>query len=438
MPNLTKRIVDAALPAESDYFVWCSGVPGFGIRVYPSGKKVFVAQVRVGRQTRRLRIGHFGPFTVDQARDAAREIIRTAALGTDPQRQRRETRQAITVAELCETYMVAARAGLVLTRFRVPKRQSTVAIDEGRVTRHINPLIGNILARDLSRGDVQHMIDAVTRGGTRGIHKGRPRGKAVVKGGGQTAARAASLLGGIYSWAEKRGLVSGLNPVRGVETMRYLPRDRICSTSELRELGKTLDSFADAMPEATAALRLIALTGLRREEACGLLWSEIDQAGHCLRLSATKTGKSVRPVGTPVLTLLATLPRESDTWVFPNRTKTDDADPKKQIKSGKADLKKEIGSLFDASGLQNARSHDLRRTFASAAADEGYSDATIAALLGHSQRGVTARHYIRRPDEALVAAAERTSKHIEAAMTGSGAQIIPFGSDSPLGNLKAG
>lgn len=402
MPNLTKRIVDAALPAETDYFVWCSGVPGFGARIYPSGKKVFVAQVRVGRQTRRLRIGHFGPFTVDQARDAAREIIRTAALGNDPQRQRRETRQAITVAELCETYMVAARAGLVLTRFRVPKRQSTVAIDEGRVTRHINPLIGNILARDLSRADVQRMVDQIAQGRTRGVYKGRPRGKAVVRGGGHTGARAASLLGGIYSWAEKRGLVSGLNPVRGVETLRYQPRDRVCTTSELRELGKTLDKLAVEMPAATAVVKLIALTGLRREEACGLLWSEFDTTGHCLRLSATKTGKSVRPIGTPALELLASLPHVSDMWVFPNETDT-----------GKADLKKQIGSLFNAAGLEDARSHDLRRTFASAAADEGYSDATIAALLGHSQRSITARHYIQRPDDALVAAADRTADVVD-------------------------
>jgi hypothetical protein len=136
MANLTKRTVDASTPAPKDFFIWCAGTPGFGVRVYPSGKKVFVAQVRVGRQTRRLRIGVYGPFTVDQARSQAQEIIRKAALGSDPQRERREARAAISVGELCETYMEAARAGLVLTRFRVPKRSSTVSIDEGRVRLH--------------------------------------------------------------------------------------------------------------------------------------------------------------------------------------------------------------------------------------------------------------------------------------------------------------
>ena len=65
------------------------------------------------------------------------------------------------------------------------------------------------------------MVDQITQGRTKGIHKGKKFGKAVVKGGGGAAARAASLLGGIYSWGEKRGLVAGLNPVRGVETARY-------------------------------------------------------------------------------------------------------------------------------------------------------------------------------------------------------------------------
>src|SRR5690348_492751 len=98
---------------------------------------------------------------------------------------------------------------------------------------------------------------------------------------------------------------------------------------------------------------------------------------------------------------MLSIPHTSDTWVFPNATGT-----------GSADLKKEIAALFDGAGLQDMRSHDLRRTFASVAADEGYSDATIAALLGHSQRNVTARHYIRRPDSALVAAADRTAGRI--------------------------
>jgi integrase len=245
----------------------------------------------------------------------------------------------------------------------------------------------------------------------------KPRGRAVVTGGAGTAARVVELLGGIFSWAEKRELVSGPNPAHGVETARGEAKDRVLSGDELRTLGKALAGNEGKSPMPVAAIRLIALTGLRREEACALRWSEIDFAGACFRLEATKTGRSTRPIGKPGRELLQYLPRLCDEWVFPNRSGT-----------GRAELKASIAELFDAAGLKDARSHDLRRTFGSIAADEGYGDATIAELLGHSRRGVTQRHYIRRPDAALVAAADRVSTQIAAALDGrkGTAEVLPL------------
>jgi integrase len=295
-----------------------------------------------------------------------------------------------------------------MTRFRRPKRVSTVMIDEGRVSRHIKPILGTILARDLIRADVQRMADAITAGRTKGVFKTRPRGKAVVTGGAGTAARVVELLGGIWSWADKRGLVAGTNPTRGVETTRGEAKDRVLTEVELGALGRALRDAQAKAPLAVAAVRLIALTGLRREEACGLRWSEVDEAGHCLRLEASKTGRSTRPIGGAAFDALRSLGRLSDTWVFPSRDGT-----------GSADLSKTLAGLFEAAALSGARCHDLRRTFASMAADEGYGDATIGELLGHARRGVTARHYIRRPDAALVAAADRVSARIAEALDAS-------------------
>jgi site-specific recombinase XerD len=419
MASLTKRAVDAAKPAEAEYFIWCGSTPGFGVRIYPSGKKVFISQVRVGRATRRVKIGAYGPYTVEQARQRAQEIHRAAAEGRDPQREKTEIRSAITVADMCDKYLEAARAGLVTTRFRRPKRPATVAIDEGRMSRHIKPLLGTLRAPNVTRADVQRMADGIAQGKTAGVFKGKARGKAVVTGGAGTAARVVELLGGIYSWAEKRGLVAGSSPTKGTETARSEAKDRVLTAAELTKLGKAIEAGTGKSPAAAAALRLIALTGWRRQEACGLRWSEIDAAGHCARLEGTKTGRSMRPLGTDALALLKTLSetKSSDTWVFPNR---DDA--------GSADLKKSIAVIFDTAGLKDARSHDLRRTFGSVAADEGYSDATIAELLGHVRRGVTARHYIRRPDAALVAAANKVSASIAAALdrrTGA-ADVVPI------------
>jgi site-specific recombinase XerD len=417
MAALTKRTLDAAKPQAERYFVWCGSLPGFGARVYPSGRKVFVAQVRVGRGQRRVTIGTFGAFTVEHARKRAETIIRTAAEGRDPQREKQEARAALTVAELCEEYLTAARAGLVMTRFKHPKRPATVAIDEGRVSRHLAPLIGKIPARDVKRADVQRMADAIAQGKTAGVFAGKPRGRAVVTGGAGTAARVVELLGGIYSWAEKRDLVPGPSPTRGVETARGQAKDRVLNGDELRRLGRVLKESEGRLPLAVAALRLIALTGLRREEACALKWSEIDAAGSCLRLESSKTGRSTRPIGKPAHDVLHALPQLSHRWVFPNRGD-----------NGSAELKGAIAELFDAAGLSDARSHDLRRTFGSMAADEGYSDATISELLGHARRGVTHRHYIRRPDAALIAAADRVSARIAAALAARDdrAEVLPL------------
>jgi integrase len=81
-------------------------------------------------------------------------------------------------------------------------------------------------------------------------------------------------------------------------------------------------------------------------------------------------------------------------------------------------MKSTIAELFDDAGLSDARAHDLRRTYTSTAANLGYSDSTIAELIGHSRRGVTHRHYIRRPDAALVEAANYVSAQIARYLNG--------------------
>ena len=116
----------------------------------------------------------------------------------------------------------------------------------------------------------------------------------------------------------------------------------------------------------------------------------------------------MRPIGRSALDVLSTLPRGSRANGF---SRTGDG-------SRRADLKKaDQRALFDAAGLHG---RSRRTTYdglsASLAADEGYGDATIAELLGHARRGVTARHYIRRPDTALVAAADRVAERIAATL----------------------
>jgi len=314
---------------------------------------------------------------------------------------------AITVEQLCAQYLEAARAGLVTTRFKRPKRASTVAIDEGRVARHIVPLIGDVSVKDLKRSDVQRMADAIASGKTAGVFKGKARGRAVVTGGSGTACRVVELLGGIYSWAEKRDLVQGPNPTRGVETIRGEPKEQVLSPSEMAELGKALRAHEAKAPMATAAIKLISLTGLRRSEACRLRWREIDEAGHCLRLEATKTGRSVRPVSKQALALLRSQPREDGAeWIF---ARADGKAP--------AELKKPMKTIF-AAAAPTVGAQILRRTFASVASEAGFGDAVIAEMLGHARRGVTERHYVRRADNVMVAAADKVAAQIAVMLAG--------------------
>ena len=418
MPKLTKAVVEALRPRAGggDLFLWDGEDRGFGVRMKTSGRASFLVQYRTGNgQTRRLVLGPVGTLTVEQARKLARENLVAVRGGRDPSTERHEKRTALTVGELCTQYLEAARAGLVTTRFRRAKRASTITSDEGRISRHIIPLIGHIPAQNLTRANVQRMVDDIAAGKTSGTHKTKPRGLARVRGGAPAATRTAELLGGVWTWAEKRGLVHGPSPTRGLDLQRSEASERVLSSVELAILGATLRAKACEKPHGVAAVRLIALTGMRREEACGLKRREVDNAGHCAHLAKTKTTRSTRALGKPALELLASVPPASQEWYFPNAAG-----------SGSATLKKQIAELFDAAGLKDARSQALRRTFASFAADAGYGDATIAEMIGHARRGVTQRHYIRRPDAALVSAATHVARQIERALDGEVGQIVPI------------
>jgi integrase len=415
MAKLTKRLIDAELakpPEDREEFLWCSELRGFGARISPRGRVSFVIQYRTRqRRTRRYAFAVYGPATVEQARVKANKLLSAAHDGHDPSTARHEERSALTVAQVCERYLESLRDGQVLTRFGRAKRASTAAIDEGRISRHIVPLLGAKVASKITTGDVQRMVDAIATRKTAGVFKTKLRGKAVVTGGAGTAARVAGLLGGIWTWARKRGYVSGQNPVCGVEKQQSGTKDRVLLTGELKRLGDAMLELKERLPMACAALRLVALTGMRHGEVAKLRWSEIDTvdpAKACLRLEASKTGRSTRPLGNAAQELLNAVRAASNggEYVFGGR-----------------ELKKQFAVIFNAAGLHDARSHDLRRTFASTAAELGYGDATVAELLGHARRGVTERHYVRRPDAVLVEAASRTAGLIAAALDGRKAEI---------------
>jgi integrase len=401
--KLNNKAVEALKPlADKDLFVWDT-LAGFGVRVYPTGRKVFVVQTTVGQSQRRIKVGKFGLFTVEQARDKAREILRKAGEGIDVRVERREAerqaKQVLTVGELCELYMKATRHGLAgLTRGR-PKRLSTLYDDNLRLTRHIIPFLGDVEAKSLTRAQVQRAADAIAAG----HHSGHR-----TKGGPIAAERATQLFGAVLEWGMRRDYIpDGPNPAHRVQLATSAPRDRILSDEELTRLGQAMR----ARPGTGAdLLSLILMAGLRRNEAARLKWSEVDFACKYLRLQTTKTGKSDRPVGAAALDLLRGLPRD-DEYCFPGR-------------QSHVDVRYCLPPLFKAAGIEGVTLHDCRRTYASVAANLGYSDGVVGELMGHTARGVTARHYIRRADPVLVAAADRVAGRVRDALDGKVGQVI--------------
>jgi integrase len=409
MAKLTKRVVDAAESRSSDYFIWDEELPGFGLRVFKSGKRSYLVQYRTAGRTRRYTIGLHGPWTPETARKRVRSLLGQIAQGENPAEQRRLDAKAITVKELCTQYLKDAENGLVLGKGRRPKKASTILIDKSRIHRHIIPLLGTRRVKDITSSDVNRFIRDVISGKTKADIKTKARGRAIVRGGAGTAARAVGLFGGILTYAIEHGVIER-NPVHGVRKPADRVKTRRLTEQDYRVLGKVLRSAAtdDRFQSAVPIIRLLALTGCRRGEGVNLKWTELDAENSCLRLSDSKEGASVRPVGLPVLDLLEDQ-RSGPSGCF--------------VFAGTEEEKPLVGfpkywkKLFKDTDLENLTPHVLRHSFASVANDLGFTEATIAALMGHSKGTVTSR-YIHAVDTALVMAADTVSGYINGLLNG--------------------
>jgi integrase len=383
----------------TDQILWDGAVAGFGARRRSGTAMVYIVKYRTagGRQRWQV-IGRHGVLTPDEAREKAKVILGNVAEGADPSAEKRAARKANTIAELCDLYLTDAESGRLLTRRKLAKKPSTHATDRGRIERHIKPLLGRMTVAAIEREDIERFMHAVAEGETAARIKTGLHGLARVQGGKGTATRTVGLLGAIFAYAVRHRMRSD-NPVHGVMRFADGRRERRLSDDEYAALGAALrQGESDGIwPAATAAARFLALTGWRSGEALGLRWSEVDLVRRTARLTDTKTGLSVRPLSHAACNVLFALPRMPGELVFPATRGA--AGKLLHFKKFWPRITK-IGDL-----PKEITPHVLRHSYASLAGDLGYSEPTIAALVGHKGHSVTSR-YVHAADAVLLAAAD--------------------------------
>ena len=388
--RITKRAVDAAEPGRT---LWDGELRGFGLRVSKTGVRAYVVKYRTveGRQ-RFLTIGRHGsPWTPDAARKAALEALAAVRRGEDPAAEKKAKREGVTVEGFGERYF----------RDHARPRNKTADADEATWRRHVLPRLGGRKLAQVTRADVARLHVAM----------------------GHTpimANRVLALLSSAYTKAAEWGEVAeGMNPTRGVERYAEKPRKRYLSAGELEAVGRALaelEAEGQVSPYALAAIRMIALTGARRDEVLTLRWADVDLAGGVARLPDSKTGEKDVHLPAAAVALLHALPRQAgNPYVFCGK------------KEGArfVGLRKVWLAVLARADVPHARLHDLRHSFASVAASSGQALGIIGAMLGHTQASTTQR-YAHLSADPIKAAAEATGAKIAAAMGGLGGEAIPL------------
>ena len=360
--TISRRTVEA-LKTDRDTMFWDRELPGFGVRVHPSGRKVYVAQTRArGKAAKRVTVGVHGVLTAEEARRRAALIIARIKAGEEavPEPMAVKLAGGPTVAEIAGRYLeehVAVRCK--------PKTEETYRQTIGK---HILPAFGKRPALAVGHKEVTELHHALS------AHP-------------VTANRAVEFLSRIYNAAEDRGQIpEGSNPCRLVVKYRERKRERFLTDEEFRRLGRVLDeaeTCKGVSVHAVAAMRLLLLTGCRKGEILNLRWDQVDMAAGELRLPDTKTGPRTISLAPEALAVLSRIPRLPDNpFVIPGRI------------GGKAmrNLNDPWEIVCDRAGLTDLRIHDARHSYASRALALGESLPMIGRLLGHTQVETTARY----------------------------------------------
>lgn len=386
MPKLTKRTVDSAAPNGRDYFVWDSEIPGFGLRVFASGRRSYVIQYKIDGRTRRMSLGAHGVLTPESARQKAKRLLVQVIDGQDPADTRKTERQGITVSDLCERYYKE--------HVLIHNKPNTAKECRRLINARIIPALGAIKITKLSRQDVIKLHQSM---------QGTPR----------QANLMLSVLSKALNLAEFWELrEENSNPCRHIKKYPERARERFLSEHELSKLGTELSKSLEAGLEhkdVAYALRLLALSGCRLGEVASLKWDYVDLEHGLLLLPDAKTGARAHPIGDSAIALLSDITRKADSpWVF-HAARTN-----KNLST--STIEAAWRRIRDRIDIPDIRIHDLRHTVGTYSGQTGANAFLIRDKLGHSTLAMTSR-YVNKATPSLRELSDQVESRISDALS---------------------
>lgn len=355
--KLTKTAIANTLPGETDLWLMCSELPGFGVRVKPSGHKSYVLRYNVKGKQRKMTLANCASMAPEDARRIARNKLGMLADGKDPGKTPEDS---MTLAALYARYW----SDYVLTYNKANSHRRIAGWWS-----KVKPLLGHYPVRDIKRADIISLHASLRDTPT-------------------TANRCVALLSKMLNLAiEWEWLPDGYNAARRVKKYKEVEHCRILSKTEIARL---MEALKDADPTFARLIRLLLLTGCRVSEIAHARKEWVDTRRRLLCLPDSKSGPRRIPLSDAALLVIAGINTE---WLIPNRSGTG---PWKQPQDYWSKFRKRIG-------LHDVRLHDLRHTFGSYAHLEGgLSQREVADILGHKSLKVTER-YINSVDGQVVA-----------------------------------
>lgn len=362
MAHLSKTTVDAAQadPNKIQSFVWDDKLKGFGLRITRGGVKSYIIEYRPkgATQSRRYTIGRHGKITAQQARGLAEQLFADIAHGGDPATKEKIAKAEMTVTQLLDRFLVEHVA--------VNNKASTAHEERRLIEKKIKPHLGKLKLTDLTTARVRSWHSSLS--GTK-----------------TSANRALAHLQRACRFAMEHEALAG-NPCNAITRHKEKARDRYFHDEELQKIGQVLVSLVQEgtiTQNAADGILLLALTGLRIGEVCGLLWTDFDQQAEVVRLRDSKTGPRPVRLWHEALTLLSTMSRQGQ-YVISGVNPSSPISPRT--------FSRAVETTIRRAGITDASAHTFRHTAATYMAQHGESAPMIAAMGGWKTLGMVQRY----------------------------------------------